>query len=376
VAGFTGVTVDREALIANYATIAETVAPSGVIAVVKADAYGHGAAEAARAFVDAGAEWLGVADLDEAIALRRSGIEDDVRILAWLHAPDEDFSRAAAHHVTPAVSSVSQLAAAAAAEVGAVHLVVDTGLSRNGAVESEWNELFDTAAAVARNGRTRIEGVMSHLSNASRGDDLDQDAALQRALDGLASRGVVPDVVHLAASAGAIAVPETRRDLVRVGLALYGLSPFADRTSAELGLRPAMRVTASVLRVVPVAAGDGVSYGYTWRAATDTRLAIIGLGYADGFDRAFGAGGVHVSINGALYPVVGRVAMNAMHVDIGPAGDAGASGVSDVSVGDEAVLWGDPETGVPAVEEWADAVGTINYEVVARLGRDLERRTS
>jgi alanine racemase len=361
---FTGISVDREALIANYATVADQVAPSGVIAVVKADAYGHGALHAAQAFVDAGAEWLGVADIDEALALRDGGI--DVRILAWLHAPDEDFERAAAENITPAVSSVDQLNAAVAAEVQAVHLVIDTGLSRNGAVESEWAELFDVAGSLQRRGeRTRVEGVMSHLANASRDDDLEQDAALQRALDGLAARGIVPDVVHLAASAASLAVPETRRDLARVGVALYGLSPFADRTSADLGLRPAMTLTASVLRTVRVRAGDGVSYGYTHRASEDTTLAIIGLGYADGLDRAYG-NRVSVSIGGRRFPVVGRVAMNAMHVDVGDA---------DVRVGDEVVLWGDPATGVPAVEEWADAIGTINYEVVARLGRLLERRT-
>lgn len=364
---FTGITVDREALIANYATVSERVSPAGVIAVVKANAYGHGAVEAARAFVDAGAEWLGVADLDEGIALRQAGIDEGVRILAWLHAPDEDFRRAAQYDVTPAVSSVSQLAAAADSEVTAVHICVDTGLSRNGAVESEWAELFATAGRLARSGsRTRVEGLMSHLSNASRADDLDQDAALQRAVDGLAAHGIVPDVVHLGASAGALGIPETRHDAARVGLALYGLSPFPDRSSAELGLRPAMRVTAAVLRTVPVAAGEGVSYGYTWRAEHDTRLAVIGLGYADGFDRGLG-NHVSVRIGDRRFPVVGRVAMNAMHIDIGDA---------DVRVGDEVVLWGDPADGDPAVEEWADAIGTINYEVVARVGRSVGRRTT
>ncbi|MGN7190710.1 MULTISPECIES: alanine racemase [unclassified Curtobacterium] len=364
---YTGITVSREALIANYATVADRVAPAGVIAVVKANGYGHGALDAARAFVDAGAEWLGVADLDEGIALRQAGVDRHVRILAWLHAPDEDFRRAAQYDVTPAVSSVEQLAAAADSEVPAVHLCVDTGLSRNGAVESEWAELFAVAGRIRQQGgRTRVEGLMSHLSNASRADDLDQDAALRRALDGLAANGVVPDVVHLAASAAGIAVPETRHDAARVGLALYGLSPFADRTSADLGLRPAMRVTAAVLRTVPVPAGDGVSYGYTWRAATDTRLAVIGLGYSDGFDRDFG-NHVSVRIGDRRFPVVGRVAMNAMHIDIGDA---------DVQVGDEVVLWGDPADGDPAVEEWATAIGTINYEVVARVGRSVERRTT
>ncbi|MFJ4295927.1 alanine racemase [Curtobacterium sp. NPDC089689] len=364
---FTGITVDREALIANYATVAEQVAPSGVIAVVKANAYGHGAADAARAFVDAGAEWLGVADIDEGIALREVGIDEGIRILAWLHAPDEDFRRAAQYGITPAVSSVSQLSAAADSEVPAVHVCVDTGLSRNGAVESEWAELFETAGRLVRSGsRTRVEGLMSHLANASRSDDLDQDAALQRALDGLAANGIVPDMVHLAASAASIAVPETRRDIARVGVALYGLSPFADRTSADLGLRPAMRVTAAVLRTVPVRAGEGASYGFTWRAEHDTRLAVIGLGYADGFDRALG-NHVSVRIGDRRFPVVGRVAMNAMHIDVGDAA---------VQVGDEVVLWGDPADGDPAVEEWADAIGTINYEVVARIGRSVERRTT
>jgi alanine racemase len=364
---FTGITVDREALIENYATISEQVAPAGVIAVVKADAYGHGAMLAAQAFVDAGAEWLGVADIAEGIALREAGIGEDVRIIAWLHAPDEDFRAAVAAGITPAVSSVEQLATAVDAEAPAVHIVVDTGLSRNGAVESEWAELFAVAGSLRRNGeRTRVEGLMSHLSNASPTDDLEQEAALGRALAGLAGVGVVPEVVHLAASAASIALPDTRHDLTRIGLALYGLSPFADRTSAELGLRPAMTVTASVIRLVDVRAGEGVSYGYTHRATEDTTLAIIGLGYADGFDRAFG-NRTEVSIGGRRFPVVGRLAMNAMHIDVGDA---------PVQVGDEVVLWGDPATGVPAVEDWADAIGTINYEVVARLGRDLTRRTA
>lgn len=362
---FTGITVDREALIANYATLASRVAPAGVIAVVKADAYGHGALECAQAFVDAGAEWLGVADIDEALALRAGGIGTDVRILAWLHAPDEDFRRAAAADITPAVSSVEQLATAVDAEVPAVHLVVDTGLSRNGAVESEWPELFRLAGSLAAsNSRTRIEGLMSHLSNASEADDIAQGQALGRALEGLAAVGVVPYVVHLAASAAALSLPGLHHDLVRTGIALYGLSPVAGRTSAELGLRPAMTVTASVLRLIPVRAGEGVSYGYTHRATEDTTLAIAGLGYADGIDRAFG-NRVDVAIGGRRFPVVGRVAMNAMHIDIGDA---------PVAVGDEVVLWGDPATGVPSVEEWAAAIGTINYEVVARLGPDVPRR--
>lgn len=354
------VTVDRSALAHNVDVLRRAVAPSAVMVVVKANGYGHGAVEAALALEEAGVDRLGVVDLDEAVALRAGGV--DASILCWLHAPGETFERAVAHRVTPAVSSLAQLEACAAAGVPALHLVIDTGLSRNGAMPDEWPALFDRAAELS--GRVEIEGLMSHLSNTSPQEDGHQMAAFIRAAGMLIERGITPPQQHLAASAAALSYGASRITMVRYGLAAYGLSPFGDRTSADLGLRPAMTLAAPVIGIKDVKAGEGTSYGFTWRAERDTRLALLPIGYADGLARHAG-NAASVLLGGALRPVVGRVAMNALTVEIGDA---------DVALGDEAVLWGDPALGHPSARDWADATGTIDYEVVASLSPRLTRR--
>lgn len=357
--------IDTAALRHNLSILRASVAPARVMSVVKANAYGHGAVECALAFEEAGADWLGVVDLDEAVVLRRAGVT--VPILCWLHAPGETFERAVQFDVTPAVSETAQLDACAAAGVPAVHLCLDTGLSRNGAVESEWPALFDRARAYADAeadaGALEIEGVMSHLSNTSPVEDDLQAAAFERAVGMLADRGVRPPLRHLAASASALAAETSRFDLVRFGLAGYGLSPLEGRSSADLGLRPALMLSVPVIGVKRVRAGEGASYGYTWRAPVDTRVALLPIGYADGIERV-ASNRAKVLLGGRLRPVVGRIAMNAMTVDLGD---------DDVALGDEAVLFGDPAAGHPTVDDWADATGTINYEVVARLSPRLPR---
>ncbi len=337
-----------------------------IIAVVKADAYGHGAFRSAVAALQGGASRLGVADIAEALRLRREGIT--APILAWLHAPGTSFAEAVEHDIEVGVSGIDQLLQAAAAASGnrpaAVHIKIDTGLSRNGVPPAQYRVVFAEAARLERIGKLRVVGLFSHLSNASDADDLAALRVFEEAVIEAASLGLNPQLRHIAATQAAIALPETRLGCVRIGIGLYGLSPFADRTSAELGLRPAMTLRAAVAAVRRVPAGQGVSYGYDFRAPRDTTLALVPLGYADGVPRqASGTG--PVTIGGRRFSVAGRIAMDQFVVDVGD---------TPVAVGDEVVLFGDPTLGVPSATEWADAAGTINYEIVTGIGSRVPRR--
>lgn len=363
--------VMRETLI-DTAAISENVrhlrrlTDSEVIAVVKADGYGHGAVRSAIAALAGGATRLGVADLSEAIALRRAGI--DAPILAWLHAPSASFVEAAGLGIELGISSFDQLVAAASAATAdravGVHLKVETGLGRNGIAPADAPIVFAEAARLERIDKLRVVGIFSHLSNTSADDDR---AALSRFLEALALAarlGLTPPLTHIAASHAAIDLPEARLGCVRIGIAMYGLSPFADRSSADLGLRPAMTLRAAVAAVRRVPAGQGVSYGYTHRTDADTTLALVPLGYADGVPRAASGSGA-VRIGGETFPVAGRIAMDQFVVDVGD---------HPIAVGDEALLFGDPTLGAPPVEAWADAANTINYEIVTRIGPRAVRR--
>ncbi|MEN2740488.1 alanine racemase [Microbacterium sp. X-17] len=358
-------TIDVGAIEANVRHLRRIVGVE-VIAVVKAEGYGHGAARSAAAALAGGATRLGVADVGEGLALRRAGI--DAPILAWLHAPGASFGEAVDAGIELGISSYTQLQAAAAAAAmdrpAAVHLKLETGLGRNGIAPADFAVVFAEAARLERIGKLRVVGAFSHLSNASPEEDR---AALRLFEDGLAvagSVGLAPRLRHLAATGAAITLPETRLNCVRLGVGIYGLSPFPDRTSADLGLRPAMTVRASVAAVRRVSDGHGVSYGYDHRADGDTTLALVPLGYGDGVPRQASGGGA-VSINGRTFPVAGRVAMDQLVVDVGD---------HAVAVGDEAILFGDPTLGAPAVEAWADAADTINYEIVTRIGPRVPRR--
>lgn len=361
----------REALIDVSAIRANTrhlrrLTGAEIIAVVKADGYGHGAALAAVAALEGGATRLGVADIGEGLALRRAGVM--APILAWLHAPGASFVEAAAVGIELGISSFDQLLqAAAAASVDrpvAVHLKLDTGLSRNGIAPRDWGVVFAEAARLERIGKLRVVGLFSHLSNASDDDDRAALRTFERGVIAAASAGLTPPLRHISATHSAINLPEARLGCVRIGIGLYGLSPFADRSSAELGLVPAMTLRAAVAAVRRVPVGAGVSYGYDYRAATDTTLALVPLGYADGVPRqASGAG--PVSIGGARARVAGRIAMDQFVVDVGD---------RPVAVGEEVVLFGDPTLGAPSADEWAAAAGTINYEIVTRIGARVPRR--
>lgn len=355
--------IDLDALRSNLAIVREQVAPARVMAVVKADAYGHGAELVARTVADAGADWLGVADLQEGLALRRTGIATPM--LAWLHGPDADFTRAVEAGIDLGISSLAQLERAAAAGSGstAVQLKVDSGLSRNGIAPADRARVFERAAALEKSGGIRVRGIFSHLSNTSPGDDDRQLQSFDQAVAEARAAGLDPELRHLAATQAAVERPSMRFELVRIGIGLYGLPAAESMDAAALGLRPVMQLSAAVAAVRRVPAGTHVSYGYTHRTDRETTLALVPLGYADGVPRsASNRGGV--SIRGRYCPVVGRIAMDQFLVD---AGDG------TVEVGDRAVLWGDPADGVPSAEDWAAAAGTIGYELVTRVGPRVPR---
>lgn len=355
--------VDLDALAQNIATLSGLTGPGLKMVVVKAKGYGHGAVPVARTAEEAGADWLGVVSIAEALELRAAGIA--LPILAWLHDPDASFDRAIEQQVDLGVSYLEQLERIAASPgVARVQLKVDTGLGRNGASPLEWQQLTSAAAAHQAAGRIMVTGVWSHLANAGGAADRAQIAAFDEAVAVASAAGLQPELLHIAATAGALRVPEARYGLVRLGIGVYGLSPFDDVTSADLGLRPALQLSAAIASVKRVAAGSGVSYAHDYRTASETTLVLVPLGYADGVPRhASGRG--PVSINGTSYPISGRVAMDQVVVDVGDAA---------VAVGDRAILFGDPATGVPSAEDWALAADTINYEIVTRLGGRVEYR--
>ncbi len=343
------------------------------MAVVKADAYGHGVLPVARAALEAGAQWLGVAHVSEALALRAVSIHAPV--LAWLHTTDSDFHAAIAADIDLGCSGweLPRIVAAAQQQrkTARIHLKIDSGLGRNGCTPEDWADLVNSARQAELTGSVTVVGIFSHLAVAdepSRVETDEQIAAFTMAVARAQQAGLRPVVRHLANSAGVLSRPDTHFDLVRAGLAIYGLSPFADQTSTDLGLRPAMtlRTLVSVCKDVPV--DQGVSYGLNYRTAAPTTLALIPLGYADGIPRI--ATGGPVRVNGVTYPVVGRIAMDQMVIDLGEAALVASGGSV---IGAEAVLFGPGDDGEASVDEWAAAAGTINYEVVTRISPRVPR---
>ncbi len=353
--------ISLDAVRNNVRMLRDHVAPAQTMAVVKADAYGHGAVHVARAALEAGADWLGVADLSEALALREAGVT--APLLAWLHAASTDFAPAIAAGIDVGISSLDHLERVAAVPDAVVQLKLNTGLSRNGFQPAEAPAAFQRAAELESAGRVRVRGIFSHLSNTSRADDDLQLNVFTDLLEVAREAGLRPELRHLAASEAAILRPELRFDLVRTGIGLYGLPAVDGMDAAGLGLRPVMEVAGTVAAVRRVPAGAGVSYGFTHRTKRETTLALVPLGYADGIPRA-ASNRAQVLIGGARHPVVGRIAMDQFLVDVGD---------TAVEVGDAVVLWGDAATGAPTAEEWASWAGTINYEIVTRLGPRVPR---
>lgn len=335
-----------------------------VIVVVKADGYGHGARIAAQAALAGGASMVATADIEEALALREAGIE--APILCWLHGVGADFGQAVAARIEVGVSHAQQLEALAAAAreqgtTATAQLKLDTGLSRNGAAPEEWPALFARAAELQRAGLVRVSGVFSHLANAGDAHDRAQAARFDEGVALLRASGIEPEMIHLAASAATLTSPHLHYNTVRVGVIAYGLSPLADRSSAQLGLIPAMTLRSEIVALRGVPAGTGVSYGFNHVCETATTLALVPMGYADGMPRALNGAGAWVTVAGEHRPIVGRIGMDQFIVDVGPL-------AGRLELGERVVLFGDPERGHPPVEIWAGLMRTINYEIVAGIG--------
>jgi alanine racemase len=367
--------IDLDALRSNVRRLREIAAPAAVMAVVKADAYGHGLVPCARAALQAGAAWVGVALPEEALELRAAGVE--APILTWLHAPGDDFAALVRAGVDVSVSGQWALHAIldAVEETGVparVQLKADTGLGRNGVQPHDWPLVVDEAVKAEQAGQLTVTGVWSHFACADEPGHPSierQLTAYHEALDAALAAGLRPEVRHMANSPATLSVPESRLDLVRTGVAMYGLSPAPELgTPADFGLRPVMSLVARLASVKLVPAGHGVSYGHTYHTGEQTRLALIPAGYADGVPRAASGTGP-VWIGGRRHTVAGRVAMDQFVVDLGP----GGADEPDPAPGDEAVLFGPGDGGTPTAQDWAQAVGTINYEIVTRVGPRVPR---
>lgn len=365
--------IDLDAVAANVSFVREAVAPTGVWAVVKANGYGHGAADVARAALDAGADGLCVALTSEGVALREVGIEAPILVLS--QQPPTDADEIVAHRLTPTVytrEGADALAAAALASgrsVG-VHVKVDTGMQRVGAAPADVVGLVEHVHG--HRGALHVEGCFTHLACADEPASPANAEQLDR-FDGvlvdLAERGLRPPLVHAANSAGALALPDARRSFVRLGIAMYGISPGSGVDHLAPRLRPVMTLRARVSHVKPVAAGSHVSYGWRHRFEHDTVVATVPVGYADGVPRRLGTlpdrAGADVLIGGSRRPIVGVVTMDQLLVDVGAAGD--------VTVGDDVVLIGRQGTEQIRAEEWADRLGTIGYEIVCGISARVPR---
>ncbi|MGJ0119249.1 alanine racemase [Williamsia sp. MIQD14] len=354
--------IDLDAIAHNVGVLTER-AGAAVMAVVKADGYGHGAVEVGRAALAAGACALGVATVGEALALRAGGVT--APILAWLHSSATDFVAAVAADIDVAVSSTAQLEAVvtAARSLGTTATVttkIDTGLARNGVGPDHWPALRDAVATAVAEGSIVLGGMMCHLAHGDTpGHPLNdtQAARLDACVAEMRRAGVIPRAVHISNSAAALTRPDLSRDLVRPGIAVYGLSPLPHEFD-DLPLIPAMTLSAEVVMVKAVAAGQGVSYAHTWTAPRDTTLGLIPAGYADGVPRLL-SNRLRVRIGEKTYPGVGRVCMDQMVVDLGPD--------TTVREGDRAELFGTGAQGGPTATEWADTIGTIDYEIVSGI---------
>jgi alanine racemase len=363
--------VDLDAISANVGVLRSHAPSAALLAVVKADGYGHGLLPSARAALAGGAEWLGTALLAEAVALRQQGVT--APILTWLWSPgDDDLVACVRDEIDVTASSLWQLEALTSASHAAglrarVQLKIDTGLGRNGATAQQWPELVERAAALQGRGTLEVTGIWSHFAVAdapSSAISAQQVAAFDDALEVVSASGLTPRFRHIANSAATLALPQAHYDLVRPGIALYGVSPGGELGPPEqYGLVPAMRLRARLAGVKQVPAGHGVSYGHEYVTREPTTLGLVPLGYADGIPRAAGGRGP-VLAAGRVRPVAGRVCMDQFVIDLG---------ADPAQAGDEVVLFGDPARGEPSAEQWAAAAGTIGYEIITRLGPRIHR---
>ncbi|WP_329250761.1 alanine racemase [Actinoallomurus sp. NBC_01490] len=366
----TAASIDLAAIRRNVELLRESVSGAALMAVVKADGYGHGIIPAARAALAGGASWLGVATLDEALTLRRAGI--DVPAMCWLYAPGERFDDAVAGGVDLSATSVGQVEeiTQAAARVGRqvrLHLKADTGLGRSGATPADWPALVDAALRAQAEGLAAVVGLWSHLACADEPGHPSIAAQLREfddAVEFAEKAGVRPEVRHIANSAATLTLPEARYDLVRPGIAVYGLDPIPSLgPAARLGLRPAMTLTGRLALVKRVGAGQGVSYGHRYTTPAETTLGLVPLGYADGIPR-HGTNLLEVWAAGRRRRIAGTVCMDQFVIDVGD---------DEIRAGDEVILFGPGDRGEPTAQEWAEMLGTISYEIVTRIGARVPR---
>ncbi|MEU8795988.1 alanine racemase [Spirillospora sp. NPDC048819] len=359
--------VDLDVIGDNIGLLCERAGGAEVMAMVKAEAYGHGLIEAARAALAGGASWLGVAKLAEALRLRDAGIT--VRTLVCLGVPGEPYEDAVARDVDLTVGAVWLLdevvrAAEQAGRQARVHLKADTGMSRGGVRGRDWEALVDAALKAEAAGHVRVAGVMSHFACADEPGHPSvaaQIGAFTEMVEHAEKAGARFEVRHLSNSAATLTLPEARFDLVRPGIAAYGLTPVP--SLGTFGLRPAMTLVADAALVKRVPAGSGVSYGHTYRTERDTTLAVVPAGYGDGIPR-HGSNLLQVLAGGRRRTIAGRVCMDQFVIDVGD---------DPLSAGDEIVLFGPGDRGEPTAQEWADALGTISYEIVTRIGSRVPR---
>lgn len=359
--------IDLAAAHHNLGVMAARAGDAELMAVVKAEGYGHGMIPLARVAREAGVTWLGVALPSEALELRAAG--DTGRILAWLWAAgDPGISACVAADVDLSVSSLAALeeiatAAKTQGRRARVHLKVDTGLSRNGVPESGWSAVIE---ALCSSGDVEVVGIWSHLSSADVIGTTSvavQRALFERAIAMAETAGLTGLSRHLGNTATVLAFPDCQYDIVRVGIGMYGVSPNPQMgTAAELGLRPVMTVRAKIAGIKRIEAGTSVSYGETWTATEATLIGLIPIGYADGVPRS-ASNRAHVSVKGRTYPIVGTVAMDQFMVDLGQNPDG-------LVVGDNVVLFG--RDGDP-VEVWAENADTIGYEIITRIAPRIPR---
>ncbi|GAA2809078.1 alanine racemase [Saccharopolyspora taberi] len=360
--------IDLGAIRHNVEVLSQRADGARTMVIVKSDGYGHGAPAVARAALSAGADSIGAASLQEALQLRAAGI--DAPLLCWLYSRDDDFGPALDAGIELSASSKAVLhrIAGTAAERGVVarvHLKIDTGLCRSGCPADLWPELVEEAAKLRADGQVEVVAVWSHLACADELDhpSIDQQAArFQRAYEQARAVGLDP-IRHLANSAAVLTRPDLHFELVRPGIAVYGLDPVPQH--GDHGLVPAMTFRSSVALTKRVVAGESVSYGHSWTADRPVNLALVPVGYADGVPRTL-SGRMSVWLGGRRRPVVGRVCMDQLVV---------LCDDDEVAEGDEVVLFGPGDRGEPTAAEWADEIGTIHYEIVTGMYRPRVTRT-
>ncbi len=390
--------VDLAAIRHNLGVLRAAAPGALQLATVKANAYGHGLIPVARAALDGGADWLGVAQLAEAFTLRR-GLDEagvaraDAPILAWISTSSSDFAAAIEADIDLSVSWTWVLAdiCAAAREAGRparVHVKIDTGMSRAGSTLADLPALASALRMAADDGLVDVVGAWSHMSRAD--DPSDEGNAstashvriFEEGLAILADAGITPRIRHLSATSGILWHPEAHYDMVRAGIGLYGLSPDpAVATSEQLGLIPALELRAPLTSVKVIEEGTPASYGGTWVAPTRRWIGLVPLGYGDGILRAVSNKArvvIHTASGPFNAPLIGRVCMDQFMVDLGPAeGSPGTptarSGQAPAIPGDIATLFGSGEYGEALADDWAQAAGTINYEIVTHLGAHIPR---